>query len=64
MTTLVGMNVLVFLVFMLWLHVGITLVLAKVSAVALLALAALVLARYVKRWERGLDPCAKRSVSA
>ncbi len=62
--TLLGMNVIVFLVFMLWLHVGVSSILARVLAVALLAIAALMLARYVKRRQNGLDPCAERSVSA
>ena len=62
--TLLGMNVIVFLVFMLWLHVGVSSILARILAVALLAIAALMLAMYVKRRQNGLDPSAKRSVSA
>ena len=60
--TLMGMNALVFLLFMLWLNSGISLLLAKVSAVALLALTAFVLSRYVKRRESRLAQYPKRSV--
>ena len=47
--TFLGMNVLVVLAFMLWLHLGIALALAQVSAIVLAALAALVLVGYIKR---------------
>ena len=49
LASLVGMNVTVFLVFMLWLRLGIALGTAQFSAVALTGLAALLLAGYVKR---------------
>ena len=47
--TFLGMNVLVVLAFMLWLHLGIALALAQVSAIVLVALAALLLVGYIKR---------------
>ena len=47
--TFLGMNVLVVLAFMLWLHMGIALALAQVSAIVLAALAALLLVGYIKR---------------
>ncbi len=47
--SLVGMKVLVILAFMLWLHLGIPLGLAKLSAFALVAFAAFRLAGYIKR---------------
>ena len=46
-----GMNALVVLPFMLWLHLGITLELAKVSAIVLTALMAIVLTAYLKRFQ-------------
>ncbi len=46
---LLGMNVLVVLPFMLWLHVGITLQLAQISAIVLATLTAVVLAGSVHR---------------
>ncbi|MCY4582407.1 MAG: hypothetical protein OXE50_06360 [Chloroflexi bacterium] len=47
-----GMNVLVVLPFMLWLHLGIALELAKISAIVLTALVAVVLAGYLKRLQQ------------
>ena len=47
----VGMNMLVALAFLLWLHLGIPLLLAKGAAVVLVMLVALVLVKYV-RWPR------------
>ena len=47
--TFLGMNVLVVLAFMLWLHMGIELALAQVSAIVLATLAALLLVGYIKR---------------
>ena len=47
--TFLGMNVLVVLAFMLWLHLGIALALAQVSAIVLATLAAMVLVGYIKR---------------
>ena len=47
--SLVGMNVLIILAFMLWLHLGIPLTLAKLSAFVLVAFAGFLLAGYVKR---------------
>ena len=52
--TLAGMNALVFLLFLLWLNVGASLILTKVLTVALLALTGFVLSRYVKRRESRL----------
>ena len=43
-----GMSALVVLVFMLWLHLDIALTLARLSAVVLVALTALVLVGYVR----------------
>ena len=45
-----GMNALVVLTFMLWLHLGIALELAKISAIVLTALVAVVLTGYLKRF--------------
>ena len=45
----VGMNMLVALAFLLWLHLGIPLLLAKGGAVALVTLVALVLVKHVRR---------------
>ena len=49
LVSLAGMNVLVLFSIMLWLHLGISLDLAKLSALALTGVAALVLAEYVRR---------------
>ena len=48
-----GMSALVVLVFMLWLHLGISLALAQVSTVVLAALAGLVLISHIKRRQVG-----------
>ena len=47
-----GMNTLVVFTFMLWLHLDMTLSLAKLSAIVLTALAAMVLAAYMKRLQQ------------
>lgn len=47
-----GMNALVVMPFMLWLHLGIALELAKVSAIVLTALVAVVLTGYLKRLQQ------------
>ena len=49
--TFLGMNLLIVLTFMMWLNQGIPLMLTKVSAVALVCLAAFVLFGYIKRNE-------------
>ena len=49
---LVGMNALVVLAFMLWVHLNIVLFLAQLSAAALVALAALALVGQIKREQR------------
>ena len=43
------MNVLVFLAYMLWLHLGIVLVTAQFLSIALTALAAFLMSGYLKR---------------
>lgn len=57
---LAGMNALTVLAFMLWLHLGVALILAKVSAIILAALVGLVLAAYIKSRPRAEDPTPVR----
>ena len=62
-----GMNVLVVMPFMLWLHVGIEGELAKASAIALTAVAAFLLASYVRRRtadEETLCPGCRQKIAA
>ena len=49
---ILGMNALVILAFMLWLHLGIVIVVAQVSSIVLAALTGLVLIGYLKREEQ------------